>query len=58
MKGGAFNVVQKVVATTYGDDVWDSLLDSAGLDGAYTSSGSYPDDDLRDLLQVSEAENG
>lgn len=50
MKGVVFNVVQEVVAATYGEDVWDSLLDSAGLDGAYTSLGSYPDDDFHRLV--------
>jgi len=50
VKGIIFNVVEEVVTDRYGEDVWDSLLDSAGLDGSYTSLGSYPDEDLMRLV--------
>ena len=50
MKGIIFNLVEEVVGDRYGEDVWDDLLDAAGLDGAYTSLGSYPDDELFRLV--------
>lgn len=50
MKGIIFNLVQEVVTDTYGPDTWDELLDSADLDGAYTSLGSYADADLFALV--------
>lgn len=50
MKGIIFNLVQEVVVQAHGEDAWDDILDAAGLDGAYTSLGSYPDDDLFRLV--------
>lgn len=50
MKGIIFNLVEEVVSSAYGRDTWDDLLDAAGLDGAYTSLGSYPDEDLTRLV--------
>ena len=50
MKGIIFNVVQQVVTDAHGEDTWDALLDAAGLDGAYTSLGSYPDEHLFRLV--------
>ncbi len=55
MKGIVFNVVQEVVSSAYGEEVWDSLLDAAGLDGAYTSLGSYPDEDFHLLVAAASA---
>ena len=46
MKGVIFNLVEDVVRTEHGDDVWDEVVDEAGVTGAYTSLGSYPDADL------------
>ncbi len=50
MKGVAYNILQEVVSRDYGEDTWDDLLDRAGLDGAYTSLGSYPDEELMRLV--------
>lgn len=50
MKGIIFNLVEEVVTNDHGADTWDALLESSGLDGAYTSLGSYPDDDLHKLV--------
>lgn len=55
MKGIVFNLLQEVVSRHYSDDVWDQLLDSAGLDGAYTSLGSYPDEQLFALVGAAAA---
>jgi hypothetical protein len=63
MKGVIFNVVEEIVRAEHGEDAWDSLLDTAGLTGAYTSLGTYPDSDMAalvtaacDTLGVSEEE--
>jgi hypothetical protein len=50
VKGIIFNVVEEVVTDRYGDDVWDSLLEAADLEGSYTSLGSYPDEHLVRLV--------
>jgi hypothetical protein len=51
VKGIIFNLLEAVVVQEYGEDAWDEVLDSAEVDGAYTSVGSYPDDELMRLLQ-------
>ena len=53
MKGVIFNLAEQVVTDAYGVDAWDDILDRAGLDGAYTSLGSYPDADLGALVTAS-----
>jgi hypothetical protein len=50
MKGVIFNLVEEVIIGRFGEDTWDTLLDEAGLDGAYTSLGSYPDEQLFALV--------
>jgi hypothetical protein len=50
MKGIVFDLLQQTVSSKYGDDTWDALLDEAGLDGAYTAVGSYPDEQLIALV--------
>ncbi len=50
MKGIIFNLLEEVVIHRHGDAAWDGLLDQAGVDGAYTSLGSYPDAELEALL--------
>ncbi len=52
MKGVIFNLIEEVVAEAFGADAWDAMLDSAGLDGAYTSLGSYPDAELTGLVRA------
>jgi hypothetical protein len=46
VKGIVFNLLEQVVTAAHGEDVWDQLLDDAGVDGAYTSLGNYPDAEL------------
>lgn len=46
MKGIIFNLAEEVVVREHGKDVWDAVLDGAGVSGSYTSLGSYPDADL------------
>src|SRR4030042_6831629 len=50
VKGIVFDLLQQAVSNTYGEDTWDALLDDAGLDGAYTAVGSYPDEQLLALV--------
>jgi hypothetical protein len=52
VKGLVFNLLEEAVSSTYGDATWDRLLDAAGLDGAYTSLGSYDDDEIFALVRV------
>lgn len=50
MKGLIFNVVQEVVEDRFGPEVWDEAVERSGVDGAFTSLGSYADDDLVALV--------
>jgi hypothetical protein len=50
VKGVVFNLLEQLVARDFGEDTWDALLDESGLDGVYTSLGSYPDEDLMKLV--------
>jgi hypothetical protein len=46
VKGVVFNIVEDVVDETLPANAWDDAVESAGVRGAYTSLGSYPDEDL------------
>jgi hypothetical protein len=52
MKGIVFNLLQQAVEAEYGETTWEAMLDSAGVDGAYTSLGSYPDEELGQLVDA------
>jgi len=52
VKGIVFNLLEQGVSRDYGEDMWDDLLSAAGLVGAYTSLGSYPDEHLGKLVGV------
>lgn len=45
-----FNLLEEVVIQHHGEDTWDALLDATGLDGSYTSLGSYKDEDIAALV--------
>lgn len=55
MKGIIFNLVEDAVVSEHGEQVWDQLLDEAGLDGAFTAIGNYPDADLMALVAAGAA---
>lgn len=55
MKGVIFNVFEEVIVEQFGATMWDDLLDATELDGAYTSLGSYPDNDIVALIGASAA---
>lgn len=50
MKGIVFSLLEQVVIAEHGERAWDALLDAAGVDGAYTAVGSYPDEELSRLV--------
>jgi hypothetical protein len=52
MKGVVHNLLEQLVSRDYGEDTWDALLDASSLEGAYTSLGSYPDDDFAKLVSA------
>ncbi|UVW27272.1 heme NO-binding domain-containing protein [Massilia sp. H6] len=52
MKGIVFNLLEEAVSIDFGEATWDRLLDDAGLDGAYTSLGSYDDAEVVRLVGV------
>ena len=58
MKGVIFNLTEKVLVAEHGEDAWDTLLELTGLEGAYTSLGSYPDHELAQLLDAASAATG
>ena len=55
MKGIVFNLLETLVVRDHGADAWDDLLDAAGVDGAYTTLGSYPDEELLALVGAASA---
>ncbi len=52
MKGIVFNLLEEVVTAEFGAATWDMLLEGAGVDGAFTSLGNYPDEQLVRLVGV------
>jgi Haem-NO-binding len=58
MKGIVFNLFEQLVRRDHGEDAWDDLLDAAGVDGAYTSLGSYADADLLALVGAASEATG
>jgi Haem-NO-binding len=52
MKGIIFNLLEEVIFRRHGEAVWDELLDRAGLNGTYTSLGSYPDAEIFMLVDA------
>jgi hypothetical protein len=55
MKGIVFNLLEQLVVSEHGDETWEALLDASGLDGVYTSLGSYPDEDLFKVVAAASA---
>ncbi len=52
MKGIVFNLLQETVSREFGEETWDTLLDAAQLDGAYTALGTYDDAEAFKLVGV------
>jgi hypothetical protein len=58
VKGIVFNLLEEVVRNEYDEDAWEEILDAAATEGAYTSLGSYPDDELGRLVHAASARLG
>lgn len=58
MKGVIFNVVQEVVEDLYDTETWDTLLDSAEVDGAYTALGDYANAELVAIVAATSSATG
>ncbi len=50
MKGILFNLLEEVVIREHGEVAWERMLELAAAEGAYTSLGTYPDDEFMDLV--------
>lgn len=50
MKGVIFNLLEEVVSEEAGEAVWEQTIADAGVEGAYTSLGTYPHTDLVSLV--------
>jgi hypothetical protein len=57
MKGVIYTLVEDVVRREHGDVEWDEVVTAAGVTGAYTSLGSYPDQELQRIAEVVAARN-
>jgi hypothetical protein len=55
VKGVVFNLLEEAVLREFGPDSWDDLVDEAGLMGAYTSLGNYPDEEMIALVAIAAA---
>ncbi|MET3827818.1 hypothetical protein ABIC16_003511 [Sphingomonas sp. PvP055] len=58
MKGVIFNLLEEAVVLEHGPDTWTDLIDATGVDGAFTSLGSYPDETLLALVDTAAAATG
>jgi len=58
VKGVIFNLLEEIIRREHGEAAWDDLLEAAGLDGAYTSLGSYPDAHLGALVGAASVKLG
>jgi hypothetical protein len=50
MKGLIFNIAEEIVVDLFDEDTWDQLLETAGIDGAYTAIGNYSDGELLAII--------
>lgn len=58
LKGIIFNVTEMAVVAELGEDMWDTLLDDAGVDGVYSAIGDYPTSDLAAISAAAAARLG
>ncbi len=52
MKGVVFNAAEAAVVELFDEDTWDDILDAAGVDGVYSSVGSYEDAEMMAIVQA------
>ena len=53
-----FNILETLVTRDHGEDDWDDLLAAAGVEGAYTSLGSYEDAEMHALVAAAARRRG
>ena len=58
MKGVVFNLFEQAVTDEHGEGSWEALLEAADVDGAYTSLGSYPDEEFTKLVAAASSSFG
>ena len=58
MKGVVFNLLEEVVSEEAGEAAWDQAIAESGVDGAYTSLGTYPHTELEALVGSLSAQLG
>jgi hypothetical protein len=58
MKGIIFNLLEDVVSDVHGPATWDLLLLEAGVSGAYSSLGNYPDEEWAGVVKTASARLG
>ncbi|MDQ3728846.1 MAG: heme NO-binding domain-containing protein [Actinomycetota bacterium] len=50
MKGVVFNLLEQVVSEEAGEAAWEQAIAESGVDGVYTSLGTYPHEELQALI--------
>jgi hypothetical protein len=58
MKGIVFNLLEEVVTTHLGEKAWDGILANCSVDGAYTSLGNDPVEELASLVGALSRQSG
>lgn len=58
MQGVVFNIIEDVVLTLYDADTWDDIIDDAGVDGVYSSTGTYDDAEVLAIVAAASAKLG
>ena len=58
MKGVVFNLLEQVVSEEAGEAAWEQAISESGVDGAYTSLGTYSHDELAALVASLSAQLG
>lgn len=58
MKGIVFTEFLEMVESDWSLDMVDRLIERAGVSGAYTAVGAYPDDEMRSLVAALSRETG
>ncbi|WP_299178707.1 heme NO-binding domain-containing protein [uncultured Neptuniibacter sp.] len=58
MKGVVFNILEEMVISNEGMQVWNNILQSQQLEGIYTAGDSYPDSELFALVNEISAQTG
>jgi len=49
MKGIVFDILERLVIRDHGEDAWDDILEDAGVEGGWTTVGTYPHEELAAL---------